>query len=92
MKKIDPELVPYLAKDHKDIEIWLWNYFIQSKPFKKPLAFDDYVKNQDKRQNNISRALDQMLWCAINQPSAYSLFYEDMYTHILVGRNYLLYR
>jgi hypothetical protein len=92
MKKIDAGLVPYLARDHRDIETWLWNYFVQFKPFKKPIIFDEYVKNQDKRQSGISKALDQMLWCAINYPSIYSLFYEDLYTHILVGRNYLLYK
>jgi hypothetical protein len=92
METLDKEYIPYHAKDQNDIEAWLWNFYLQLRPFSRHAAFDQYVKQQDKRNSNVMRSLDQMMWAATNIPSQYSLYYERLYQPVLIGRNYLLYK
>lgn len=92
LTSLDPDFVPYHAKDQKDIETWLWHFFLQMRPFAKYPQFDKFVKSQDKKQTNVMRSLDQMFWSARNQPATYALFYERLYLPFIIGRNYLLYK
>lgn len=92
MGSLDDSYVPYHAKDQKDIETWLWHFFLQTRPFVKYPQFEQFAKEQDKKQSNVMRSLDQMLWTASTLPSTYAIFYERMYLPFVVGRNYLLYK
>jgi hypothetical protein len=92
INELDSELTPYHAKNQNDIESWLWNFFLQLQPFDKYPHFKKFVKSQDKKDSNVMRSIDQMLWAALNTPSLYGVYYERLYRPLIVGRNYLLYR
>lgn len=90
--KIDSNFVPFVAKDQKDIESWLWSFFLQTDPFNRYHDFDLFVKNQDKKMPNFIKATDQMVWTICNAPDLYSLYYSKLYQPFLIGRHYLLYK
>lgn len=93
LTNLDSKFVPYYAKDQKDIETWLWQFFIQMQPFaKSQYQFNKFVKSQDKRQTGVMRSLDQMFWTIECFPSVYSIFYDRLYLPFIIGRNYLLYK
>jgi hypothetical protein len=90
--KLDEGYVPYHAKDQNDIETWLWHFFLQTRPFAKHPSFERFTKGQDKKQTNVMRSIDQMLWASVQLSSVYAVYYERLYTPFVIGRNYLLYK
>jgi hypothetical protein len=94
INKIDSSLMPYYAKDQKDIESWLWNFFLQTDPFSKKYSnsFEEFVKQQGNRNSNVMRSIEQMLWTISTVPNIYPIYYQKLYQPFIIGRNYMLYR
>lgn len=92
MSKLDANFVPYHAKDQKDIEAWVWNFFLQLQPFSRCDSYIEFAKKQDKKDSNTMRSLEQMIWAATNMPEIFSVYYARFYQLSVIGRNYLLYK
>jgi len=79
---------PFIATNDRDIECWLWRFFIRHHPlFQKKWA------NKDEP----FRSLEQMAWTINNsgqhnsQPRLFEGFYKTLYYTFMLGRRYLLY-
>lgn len=94
LANINKSYVPYFAHNQKDIEAWLWNFFLQTKPFVNgSSAWMAFLQNQKKdKESNVMKLLSQMVWCVEFCPYIYAHFYDYVYRPFLLGRTYLLYK
>lgn len=71
---------PYYAKTENDLEVWLWNLFIETHT---ALAGVKKVKTQ-------AQCFEQMMICATKHPKVFDLFYRTMYSTFILNRKYML--
>jgi hypothetical protein len=67
----------------KDIESWMWEFFI----FHNALKYSQGWKNLLGKQKD-NKIEEQMCWCATKSPSMFVNYY-NMYENLTIGRTYL---
>lgn len=83
-----PGLEPMVARSDRDIEAWLWRFFIRNNP-----VFARKWANKDETL----RAIEQMAWAVDNsgshqgQPRVFDSFYKNLYYTFILGRRYTIY-
>ncbi len=88
-KNIGEELNPFQAKTYKDLEVWLWSFFLQLRPI-QGTHWQRFRKMQ--KGSKCSQVVEQMFWAACHSPAIYRFYYHSFYSVYLLGRNYLMYR
>lgn len=82
---------PYMARSQREIEVWLWDYFLQFKPFASARGWRELREEQrESNEDHFDKAVTQMLWAAKTQPHIYRYYYERVYQPLLLGRKYML--
>jgi hypothetical protein len=76
---------PVYMKNAKDIERWMWQFFLANCNTSK--AFKKWIEQHETTQEPL-RTHEQMFRCASRHPGAFSLYYS-LYQGF-VGRRYLL--
>jgi hypothetical protein len=75
-------VVPFHAKQNRDLETWLWRHFVRLR--KESLEKDHaWIENKKWTEN------DYMAWMAINRDKSYDVFYKTC-MNFLPGRKYVL--
>jgi len=77
-----PQAIPFTAKDNRDVELWLWRFFENSR---KP------VRVYSAELNPQTKILEEMAQCAIKHPRSYAAYYAH-YQAFIIARKYLLYQ
>ena len=77
---VGQEYDPYCAKTENDLEVWLWNVFIDAHSSLSTI----------KKAKTQSQCVDQMLICANKHPKIFELFYNTMYCTFILNRKYML--
>lgn len=89
INNFDCSFSPFYAKNYRDIEVWLWRFFISHNRYKSSrswIAISESIKSKDE----YLIATEQMASCALKNPKVYHSYYT-MYQSVVSGRNYLLY-
>lgn len=73
----------------RDIEIWLWNFFLFHSPIRRSADWDRFLSSQ-KTNTQPLKCYEQMAHCAINYPKIYEQYY-NIYQSFVPGRKYLLF-
>jgi hypothetical protein len=85
IKALNIELVPFSTKKPRDLEVWLWKWYLLHREMSntQSIAWNKYLSKQKNED------LENMAWCAMKMPSFYSS-YQNLCQFFLLGRKYLL--
>jgi len=79
---------PFAADNDRDLECWLWRFFIRHNPM--------FARRWANKEEPL-RSLEQMAWAVNNtsqhtsHPRLFEGFYKGLYYTFMLGRKYLLY-
>lgn len=80
---------PVYLKNGRDIEVWLWSFFLFHSRLRRSRNWVNWVDQQTTTAEPL-RSYEQMVNCAMNHPKVFNLYYT-MYQTFVPGRKYLLF-
>ncbi len=78
---------PVYLKDGADVEVWVWNFFLQNSRLKKSKNWVTWSRSLGE-MNSHMRTAEELVHCAMEHPRSYNLYYE-IYQSVTAGRKYL---
>lgn len=89
-KELGRECEPFIPKDTRDQEKWLWNFYLKDKNMLRLLGkeFKEFRKNLPR--NEPCNFISEMMWVAESRPAVMQIFYKKFYSIFLINRMYLL--
>jgi len=78
-------------RNETDADLFLWRMFLQTKPFscdKDYLKFEQALTDKNLRVKTV----EQMLWVAMHRKEIFTYYYDGIYSTLMAGRRYILFR
>jgi hypothetical protein len=81
--KPNVKLEPFYASNKRDIESWLWKYYL--------MGNSEFIPSRWRAKNDRDRYIEQVMYCVTERPKVLNNYYYKVFSPLLVNRKYLLF-